>query len=112
MIFHLTMASDWKQSEANGEHRVSGRGMTLESQGYIHLCYPDQLSGVVSRYWGDLTDPVCLLTVDPLLLPVPVVAENTTGGTELFPHLYGPLPISAVVAVRLLVPGPDGTLDL
>ncbi len=112
MIFHLTLASDWKQSEAAGLHTISGRGMTLEGEGYLHFCYAEQLSGVAGRYWTGLTEPVCLLTVDPDLLDQPVIAENTSGGTELFPHLYGPLAVSAVVDVRVLNPGPDGTLDL
>ena len=28
-----------------------------------------------------------------------MVAENLTGGDELFPHIYGPIPVAAVTAV-------------
>ena len=27
----------------------------------------------------------------------------------LFPHVYGPIPVTAVVAVQNLLPGPDGS---
>ena len=32
----------------------------------------------------------------------PVVAENLEGGEELFPHIYGPIPITAVTEVSML----------
>jgi len=32
-----------------------------------------------------------------------VIAENLTGGQELFPHIYGAIPVSAVVDVVALV---------
>ena len=45
----------------------------------------------------------CLLAVDPDKLGVPVIAENLTGGHELFPHIYGAVPVTAVVEVAALV---------
>lgn len=98
-LYHYTTAPDWDASQAAGEHRISGRGMTLAEQGFIHLCYADQRAGVWQRFWTDETEPVLLLTVDPDDL-TGLVDENTSGGTELFPHLYGPLPLDAVIAVH------------
>ncbi len=97
-IFHYTTAGDWERSLTAGEHRISGRGMTLQDQGFIHFCYAAQKSGVWQRFWATETEPVVLLTVDQARLPTPIVDENTTGGTELFPHLYGPLPAGAVIS--------------
>lgn len=74
--------------------------MTLAEQGFIHFCYADQRSGVWQRFWVDETAPVLLLTVDRAKLPKPIVDENTTGGTELFPHLYAPVPVAAVIDVQ------------
>lgn len=98
-IYHLAFASDWDVALTSGSHRISGRGMTLESEGFLHFSYAEQVAGVARRFWRDPESPVVLLTVDPDLLGLPVIAENTTGGTELFPHVYGPLPVGAVVAV-------------
>lgn len=109
-IQHLALVSDWDAAKLVGEYRISGRGMTLESEGFIHFCYPEQVAGVAGRYWSDETAPVCLLTVDPDLLGLPVVAENTSGGTELFPHLYGPLPTAAVVSVTAMIRDESGAL--
>ena len=48
-----------------------------------------------------------LLSIDPSLLDVPVVDEMAmpgsapgSSGAELFPHVYGPLPVAAVIAVH------------
>jgi uncharacterized protein (DUF952 family) len=44
-------------------------------------------------------DDVVLLTIDPRLLDSPVVVETPDGGDEGYPHVYGPLPLEAVVQV-------------
>ena len=111
-IYHLTFAADWDAAVTVGSYRVSGRGMTLESEAFLHFSYANQLAGVAQRFWRNPEEPVVLLTVDPELLDQPVVAENTSGGTELFPHLYGPLPVSAVVAVTEVPVDQDGSLVL
>lgn len=106
LVFHYTTAADWEVSLVAGEHRVSGRGMTLADEEFIHFCDADQRAGVWQRFWSGIEEPVVLLTVDATRLEPPIVRENTHGGVELFPHLYGPLPVDAVVRVRAV--GPDG----
>ncbi len=108
MIYHLTFATDWDAAVTVGTYRVSGRGMTLESEGFLHFSYAAQLPGTAERFWRDPEEPLVLLTVDPQLLDRPVVDENTTGGSELYPHLYGPLPVAAVVRAEPVAVSPDG----
>lgn len=96
LVFHYTTAADWEVSLVAGEHQVSGRGMNLDDEGFIHLCDADQRAGVWQRFWSGIGEPVVLLTVDATRLDPPIVRENTSGGAELFPHLYGPLSVSAV----------------
>lgn len=98
VVFHYTTAADWERSLAAGEHRVSGRGMTLADEGFIHLCDADQRAGVWQRFWFGIEEPMVLLSVDVRRLDPPIVRENAHGGTELFPHLYAPLPASAVLS--------------
>ena len=43
-------------------------------------------------------------------LTSPIREENTEGGDELYPHIYGPLNVDAVVSVQPLAPRADGTL--
>ena len=85
--------------------------MTLESEGFLHFSYAGSGSRCgPSDSGANREAPVVLLIVDPDLLDVPVVAENTSGGTELFPHVYGPLPVAAVVRVTPIEVDPDGDL--
>ena len=49
-----------------------------------------------------------LLTIDPARLEPEVRVEAATAAREWFPHVYGPLNLDAVVAVRPLPLGPDG----
>ena len=103
-LFHLALRRDWeeaRESEA-GEYRVSTRGRTLAEEGFLHASYAHQWQGVRDAYYADVTEPLVLLEVDPALLDVPVVEEVPVGGDEAFPHVYGPLPVAAVVAVREL----------
>ena len=103
-LFHLALRRDWEEARGSeaGEYRVSTRGRTLAEEGYLHASYAHQWQGVRDAYYADVTEPLVLLEVDPALLDVPVVEEVPAGGDEAFPHVYGPLPVAAVVAVREL----------
>lgn len=99
---HVALTLDWDEASRFGEYRISTRGLTLEQQGFIHLSFPHQLAGVAQAFYRDAGDLV-VLEIDPTLLPEGTLAvEPGTGAPdgELFPHLYAPLPVAAVVAVR------------
>jgi uncharacterized protein (DUF952 family) len=50
-----------------------------------------------------------LLHIDPGLIDAEVRYENLEGGQQQFPHVYGPIPISAIVDVVSFRPATDGT---
>ena len=101
-LYHLALRRDWEAAQEAGEYRVSTRGRTLAQEGFLHASYAHQWQGVRDAYYADVTEPLVLLEVDPARLDVPVVEEVPAGGAEAFPHVYGPLPVAAVVAVREL----------
>ena len=102
-IFHIATASDWEAAQASGAYTTSTRGVTLEEEGYIHASRADQWEGVRAAYYADVTEPLVLLEIDTELLGVPVVEEPPAPDVEeRFPHIYGPLRPSAVVAVTPL----------
>ena len=95
-IFHIALPGDWADAFASGEYSVSTRGMLLGDVGFIHCSTAEQTEATANRFYGDLTELV-LLTIDPLLVPAQVLWEPPTPDVnELFPHIYGPLPIRAV----------------
>jgi uncharacterized protein (DUF952 family) len=101
-LFHVALRRDWEGAQEAGEYRVSTLGRSLDEEGFLHASYAHQWQGVRDAYYAGVTEPLVLLEVDPALLEVPVVEEVPDGGAEAFPHLYGPLPVAAVVAVREL----------
>jgi uncharacterized protein (DUF952 family) len=98
-IFHIAEHRDWTAAcEAGGPYEVSTRGQTLAEVGYIHASRDeDQARTVQQAFYADLDDLV-LLTIDPTNLDV----RHEPVGDDVFPHIYGPLPIEAVIDVRPL----------
>ena len=102
-IFHIATASDWLSAQTSGAYTTSTRGVTLEQEGFIHASRAEQWEGVRAAYYSDVTEPLVLLEIDTDLLDVPVVEEIPAPGiTETFPHVYGAIPPTAVVAVTEL----------
>ena len=102
-IYHLATAGDWQRAQQDGAYTTSTRGVTLEQEGFIHASRVDQWEGVRDRYYADVAEPLVLLEIDTDLLDVPWVEERPAPDVEeTFPHLYGPLNPSAVVAVTPL----------
>ncbi len=66
------------------------------ADGYIHLSAQDQLAGTLAKWFAG-QDDLYLAAVDLTALGDAVKWEEARGGA-LFPHIYGTLPLSAVVA--------------
>ena len=101
-LYHLALADDWQQARQLGEYRISTRGQSLEQVGFIHASYAHQLEGTHQRFYADVSD-LRLLVIDPTRLAahgIAVRSEAAPGTDELFPHLYGPLPLDAVCLVE------------
>ncbi|HWU21643.1 MAG TPA: DUF952 domain-containing protein [Nocardioides sp.] len=97
-IFHLALASDWAAAQQAGRYTISTRGRTLAEEGFIHASRGDQWPAVRERFYAGVTEPLVLLQIDTDRLGVPLIEEPAVpGGTETFPHIYGPLSVDAVV---------------
>ncbi len=101
-ILHIALVEDWRAAQVVGAYEKSTIGRTLAEEGFIHCSFPEQVDGVFTRYYADVREPLCLLTIDPDLLDVPLVVEDVFDAGEEFPHIYGPLQVPAVVEVRPL----------
>jgi uncharacterized protein (DUF952 family) len=49
-----------------------------------------------------------LLHIDPARVGCEIRHENREGGEQLFPHVYGPIPLDAVMSVTPFLPAEDG----
>ena len=97
-LFHLALASDWQAAQAHGSYRISTRGMPLEQVGFIHCSWEQQVPETYERFYSDAGE-VLLLEINPGAVAAPLRADAAPTG-ELFPHLYGPLPLHAVSAAN------------
>ena len=107
VLMHLCSATDWAAAQARGELRPE----SLHSAGFTHLSAPDQVHLPANRLYRGRDDLV-LLRVDVSRLDAPLRWEPGVASDPeamLFPHLYGSLPVSAVIDVTAYRPRPDGT---
>ena len=104
-LYHIALADDWARAESTGEYAVSTRGRSLADDGFIHCSFAEQVAATADRFYADVDDAV-VLRIDPDRLVSRVVVEDLDGTGEQFPHVYGPIPVDAVVEVRRLRPAP------
>lgn len=102
MIYHLTEPSRWAQSLDEGIHTGSTRGIELADEGFIHCSTAEQWPGARSRFYADCTLLVLLHIDESLLGSSPVVYEKVGDAPAEFPHVYGPIPLVAVVEVETI----------
>lgn len=96
-ILHITPRARWDQAIAEGEYRSDD----LAAEGFIHCLALEQLGYVVGKFYQGRTGLV-VLRIDPEKLKSPVKWENPHPTWKLFPHVYGPINVEAVVDVEPL----------
>lgn len=105
-LLHICAREEWEAARAAGEYRADSLGEV----GFIHLSEPYQVHLPANRLFAGRTDMV-LLWLDPERLGSPVKWEPGVPSdpeSMRFPHLYGPLPVAAVLETTSYQPGPDG----
>jgi uncharacterized protein (DUF952 family) len=107
-IFHLTARADWSAAQAGGEYSAD----SLAGQGFIHCSRLDQILRVADTFYTGQGGLV-LLEIDPARLTSELRWDPGADlATELFPHVYGPINLNAVLQVIDFEPGPDGKFHL
>ena len=105
-LVHLCGEQDWDHARGAGYLRPD----SLDAVGFVHLSAPEQVHLPANRLFVGRGD-VLMLYLDPDLLGAPVRWEPGVPAdpvSMLFPHLYGPLPVVAVTAVRPYPADADG----
>lgn len=80
-------------------------------EGFIHCSYRHQLMTVANRFYRGQNELVVLL-IDSTKIVSKLIDENLEGGVELYPHLYGVLPVDAVSDAIAFPCNPDGSFNL
>ena len=103
VIYKIVAAELWRAAEDSGV--FSGAGIDL-TDGFIHLSTAVQARRTAQLYFAG-QDNLVLMAVDEASLGDALKYEPSRDG-DLFPHLYGSLPLTAVRLVRPLPLGADG----
>ena len=107
IAYKVMSAAELKQMERDGVFRGSPVDI---ADGYIHLSCGCQLAATLDKHFCGV-DGLVLAAVDLSRLGDAVRWEAARGG-ELFPHIYGVLPIEAVISAASLERTADGAIRL
>lgn len=110
MILHIIGRDEWARAKAAGAHRPA----SLDDQGFAHCSDPGTVHLPARALFAGRTD-LLLLEIDPSRVAAPVRWEPAVPPHPVplcFPHVYGPIPVAAVVGVHDFPPGADGTFPL
>lgn len=91
LAYKIETRSAWAQAQGAGVYTGSALDV---ADGFIHLSARDQVRTTLSLWFKDQPDLI-LATIDLSQLGDTVVWEASRDGA-LFPHVYGPIPMSAV----------------
>ncbi|QQS32350.1 MAG: DUF952 domain-containing protein [Acidobacteriota bacterium] len=94
LIYHIVLPDVWENLNAEIYKAAS-----LETEGFIHCSFREQLDGVIERYYSN-AESLVILELDSDRLMSRVVNEPSTGN-EIYPHIYGPINVDAVVSQEI-----------
>lgn len=112
IILHIAPLVAWESAISSGYYKPP----PLDSDGFIHCSTIVQTVETANQFYASQKDLV-LLSIDTKKTEAEVkyeapACDNDQREESLFPHIYGPLNVSAVVRVDDFAPGADGKFKL
>src|SRR5258708_1343960 len=111
MILHIVARADWDSALARGIYAPP----SLAAEGFIHCSTKAQILGTANRFYRGQTGLVILCIDESRLEAAPKYeppdSDLGEARADLFPHLYGPLNLGAVVCVIDFQCCADGTFE-
>jgi len=95
-----------------GKGKVEGvyQGNTLDSQGFIHCSTSKQIVKVANALFREQKGPMLLYIATSKVQPK--IRYESAGSEELYPHIYEPLNIDAVIKVAHFEPARNGRFTM
>jgi uncharacterized protein (DUF952 family) len=109
-IFHIVEPLIWQQARASGEYRPR----SLADEGFVHCSFAGQVAATARRHFRAAEPELVVVELETECIPAPVRVERAPGTDTAFPHVYGPVPTAAQIALHELGLDPGGawTFDL
>ena len=102
-IYILIAADDLEIARRAGTYRAA----SLAVEGFIHASLRNQLARVANKYYSTASD-LRLMHIDPARVAAEIRWEPAAG--SMYPHIYGPLNMDAVVKTTAVARGENGEL--
>lgn len=106
LVIKIMSAAEWSHAAATGVYEGSADD---KRDGFIHFSAPAQVRGTAAKYFAN-RDDLMLVSIDARKLGEALRWEESRGG-QLFPHLYAPLTLTAVVKSEPLKRKSDGSYE-
>jgi uncharacterized protein (DUF952 family) len=97
MIYHVIDKESLDKAIQQGYYEAP----SLATEGFIHTSKKEQVAGVLERYYSGKTG-LLLLHIDEAKLRSELKYELAPSVNEMFPHIFGPLNMDAVVKTEPL----------
>lgn len=112
LILHITRRNAWEAAGPSGYYRPP----SLDSEGFIHCSTVEQTVATANQFYAGQRDLI-LLCIDPdrteaAVRYEPPACAGDERADSLFPHIYGPLNMSAVLETVEFAPRSDGRFEL
>ncbi|WDE04073.1 DUF952 domain-containing protein [Thalassomonas viridans] len=104
-IYLLSSKEEYQQAQQNGQLVRD----SLAEEGFIHGAPKHQLTRIANKYYTQTPEPL-VMVVDKSLVTNEIKWEPATGG--LYPHIYGPLNMNAVVRTVPVALSETGCFDI
>lgn len=98
-IYHFTERETFEQARTQGQYKP----LRFENDGFIHCSTREQVLDIANLIAPKDADLV-LCEIDSRKVTPEIIYENLEGGDRLFPHVYGPLDLAAILKVWIFSP--------
>ena len=113
-IYHIVIAAEFR-AHSNGFEYVPA---DFAANGFVHCALEASVLAVADDYYADVDEPLLLLRIDPVRLksstryeaaaPDPTAGAAHLASSPVFPHVYGPIALTAIDGVGILAKGEHG----
>ena len=93
-IYHIVTPEVWEHFKSKNFYEAE----SLQTEGFIHCSFADQLAGVLQRYYSG-AEKVFVLEIEPEKLTSELVNEPSTND-EIYPHIYGKINRDAIIDIK------------
>lgn len=93
-IYHIVTPEIWEKFKDENEYEAA----SLQTEGFIHCSFAEQLDAVLNRYYKD-AEKVLILELETDKLSSKLINEPSTNN-EIYPHIYGKINKDAIIKIE------------